>query len=40
MFEGYGKPPASPEIDADGKKHALEVTPTLSAERKVVICKT
>jgi hypothetical protein len=39
-LEGYGKPPASPEIDVDGTKNALEVTPTLSAEREVVTCKT
>jgi hypothetical protein len=39
-FEGYGKSPASPEIDADGKKNALEATPTLSGEREVVTCKT
>jgi hypothetical protein len=39
-FEGYGKPPASPAIDADGKNNALEVTPTLSTEREVVTCKT
>jgi hypothetical protein len=39
-LEGYGKPPASPEIDVDGKKNALEVTPTLSGEREVVTCKT
>ena len=39
-FEGYGKPPASPEIDADRKKNTLEVTPTLSGEREVVTCKT
>jgi len=39
-LEGHGNPPASPEIDADGKKNPLEVTPTLSAEREVVTCKT
>jgi hypothetical protein len=39
-FEGYGKPPASPEVDTDGKKNALEATPTLSGEREVVTCKT
>jgi hypothetical protein len=39
-LEGYGKPPASPEIDADRKKNVLKVTPTLSAEREVVTCKT
>ena len=39
-FEGYGKPPALPEIDPDRKKNALEVAPTLSAEREVVTCKT
>jgi hypothetical protein len=39
-FEGYGKPPASPEIDADGKKNALEVTPTLFRAHEVLICKT
>jgi hypothetical protein len=39
-FEGYGNPAASPKIDADGKENALEATPTLSAERKVVTCKT
>jgi hypothetical protein len=39
-LEGHEKPPTSPEIDADGKKNALEVTPTLSAEREVVTCKT
>jgi hypothetical protein len=38
-LKGHGKPPASPEIDADGKKNALEVTPTLSGEREVVTCK-
>jgi len=39
-LEGHGKTPASPEIDGDGKENALEVTPTLSAEREVVTCKT
>ena len=39
-FEGYGTPPALREIDADGKKNALEATPTLSGEREVVTCKT
>jgi hypothetical protein len=39
-FEGHGKPPASPEIDAVGKKNALEVTPTLFRAHEVLICKT
>jgi hypothetical protein len=39
-FEGYRKPSASPEIDADGKKNAPEVMSMLFDEHEVLTWKT